>query len=63
VIIRCGDSLIDWKTFCSGIKVLSKHLWIAKDRLLEREMALRKIPGDRAWLTTSLHLVDKDLRV
>jgi hypothetical protein len=63
VIIRCGDSLIDWKTFCSGIRVLSKHLWIAKDWLLEREMALRKIPGERAWLTTSLHLVDKDLRV
>ena len=63
VVIRCGNNFIDWKSFCAGIGVLFKHLWIVKDSLLERELYLRKSSTDPRWITESLHFVYRDLRV
>jgi len=63
VVIRCGNSFIDWKLFCTGIGVLFDHLWVVKDLLRERELSLRKSPTDPVWSTESLHFVHRDLRV
>jgi hypothetical protein len=63
VVIRCGNSFIDWGIFCAGIRVLFNHLWMVKDWLLARELALRGSFDDPRWMTVSLHLVYKDLRV
>lgn len=60
-VLRCGDYLLDWKTFCAGIAVLYHgHNWDVKDRLLEKSHQLG-MSNDAVWKTTSLHLVHKDL--
>ena len=63
VAIRCGNSSIDWTSFCAGIGVLQEHLWLVKDGLLAREVAEQKSGADPRWTTVSLHLVYQDLSV
>lgn len=65
LVLRCGDSFIDWVSFCRGIGFLFDYLWTVKDLLLYRELE-RFDPGGtrrdgKVWLTTSLHLVHQDL--
>jgi hypothetical protein len=62
-LIRCGDSCIGWVSFCTGIEVLFNHLWILKDELLQRDIALCMSHVNPRWETPSLHLVHKDLRL
>lgn len=63
-ILRCGADWLDWETFCAGIAVLyNGNNWNVKDRLLFIERARRKIHINQGWLTTSLHLVQQDLRL
>jgi hypothetical protein len=63
LVLRCGDSFINWTSFCHGIGVLFEHLWTVKDTLLVREVSMRHLEGQRrsTWGTTSLHLVYRDL--
>lgn len=65
LVLRCGDSFINWKDFCQGIGLLFDYLWMVKDCLLRYEIFKRNNIADRPteWLTTSLHLVHKDLWV
>ena len=59
--IRCGNSSIDWPTFCSGIAVLQESLWVVKDRCLWGDIEAATSLQATAWKTTSLHLVYKHL--
>jgi hypothetical protein len=59
VLIKCGPSILDWETFCKGIAVLQEHLWLVKDRCLREDIARE----NRAWQTTSAHLIYQDLSV
>jgi len=61
-VLRCGNDLLDWKTFSAGIAVLySGDNWNIKDRMLCEESRRRGL-GPRVWQTLSLHLVHQDLR-
>jgi hypothetical protein len=59
--IRCGTSSIDWTTFSTGIAFLEEHLWIVKDELLERDILLSGLEKDPRWITSTIHLVYRDL--
>lgn len=63
LVLRCGDSFIDWTDFCQGIGLLYDYLWTVKDSLLHYEIYKRNSLAHRptVWLTTSLHLVHQDL--
>jgi hypothetical protein len=61
VLIRCGNSSINWTSLCAGIEVLFNHLWTVKDQLLAHDSALCN-NSIRGWKTPSLHFVYKDLR-
>ncbi|CZR69106.1 uncharacterized protein PAC_19007 [Phialocephala subalpina] len=63
LVLRCGDSFINWTTFCQGIGILFDYLWTVKDSLLHYEIYKRSDFPNRPteWLTTSLHLVHQDL--
>lgn len=61
-VLRCGDHLLDWNTFCAAISVLYHgHNWDIKDRMLAK-VHQRGMSADARWQTLSLHLVHKDLR-
>lgn len=61
-VLRCGEHLLDWNTFCAAIAVLYHgQNWDVKDRMLV-EAHKRGMSADVVWKTTSLHLVHKDLR-
>ncbi|KAH7093451.1 heterokaryon incompatibility protein-domain-containing protein [Paraphoma chrysanthemicola] len=61
VWIRCGDAVLDWSTFCTGIGVLQEHLWLVKDQCLFNEVTAAAGNVASAWSTGSLHLVYRDL--
>lgn len=63
LVLRCGDSFMDWTSFCRGIGFLFDYLWTVKDELLfyELEKSDPSRTRGRQWLTTSLHLVHTDL--
>jgi hypothetical protein len=63
VVLRCGNSSIDWTSFCEGIGFLFEYLWTVKDLVLQREMCRRhpKQKEKSAWGTTPFHLVFRDL--
>jgi hypothetical protein len=62
-VLRLGNHVIDWGTFCKGISVLYHGSnWIIKDLELQRELKSRGIHGIVAWQTYSIHLVHQDLR-
>jgi hypothetical protein len=64
LVVQCGDSSIDWGTFCTGIRVLQEYLWFVKDKLLQREArdgSRNLLLKDAIWSTTSLHLVYREL--
>jgi hypothetical protein len=61
--IRCDKTAIQWTTFCAGIAILQEYLWLAKDRCLQMDLIAAKVNIQRAWRTTSLHLVYQDLAV
>ncbi|TVY16139.1 Heterokaryon incompatibility protein 6, OR allele [Lachnellula arida] len=63
VLIRCGSSSIEWKTFCAGISLLEEDLWLVKDGLLRRDVDAQGLTKNTAWSTASLHLVYQDLSV
>ena len=61
-VLRCGSNLIGWTTFCAGLDVLFRRdMYIAKDELLQTEVARRRSRKSPVWHTLSLHLVHKDL--
>ncbi|KAF2267312.1 hypothetical protein CC78DRAFT_614253 [Lojkania enalia] len=61
-VLRCGDHLLDWNTFCAAIAVLYHgHNWDVKDYMLAK-VHQRGMSTDAVWQTLSLHLVHKDLR-
>ena len=60
VMIRCGTSSIDWRSFCRGVALLYRHLWTVKDFLLHMDLFSEGL-APVAWTTTSLHLVCQDL--
>ncbi len=66
VVVRCGDRLLDWKTFCDGITVLYRpDIWHIKDQLLEMEVQTNGLGGpryDARWGTGELHLVKRELQ-
>jgi hypothetical protein len=57
VVLRCGQSSIEWSAFCRGVGFLFEYLWTVKDDLMVKE---QDNPSSM-WLTTSLHLVFRDL--
>jgi hypothetical protein len=60
--LRCGFSSVDWNSFCLGITVLQKHLWLIKNTLLFREIDTRgSYEHSGSWQTASIHLVYHDL--
>jgi hypothetical protein len=61
--IRCGKATIGWEIFCAGIAVLQEYLWLAKYRCLQMDAVAVGVHAQRAWRTTSLHLVYQDLSV
>jgi hypothetical protein len=61
LVIRCGDSSIDWITFSAGMDTLKNHLWSIKDELLEFDFADDE-NHEAGWATTSIHLAN-DLAV
>jgi hypothetical protein len=63
VVLRCGDQCLDWPSFCIGLTFLSEYLWEVKDLLLRRDLNLTPQArlNNPVWLTTSLHLIIKDL--
>lgn len=61
VVLRCGNRSIDWTSFCRGIGFLFDYLWTVKDSLLGREIYMQKGQNPSAWITTSLHLVHRNL--
>lgn len=62
-VLRLGNHVIDWSTFCKGIGVLYHGSnWFIKDLELQREFKSRGILHDVAWQTYSIHLVHQDLR-
>lgn len=63
VLIRCGSSSIEWKTFCAGISLLEEDLWLVKDGLLRRDVDAQGLTKHPAWSTASIHLVYQDLSV
>ena len=67
VVLRCGDRIMDWQTFCGGITVLHRpDLWIIKDYLLLSEVKRHGLGGeqyDPRWATLWLHLIHKDIQV
>ncbi|TVY91155.1 Heterokaryon incompatibility protein 6,OR allele [Lachnellula willkommii] len=63
VLIQCGSSSIEWKTFCAGISLLEEDLWLVKDGLLRRDVDAQGRTKNTAWSTASLHLVYQDLSV
>jgi hypothetical protein len=63
VVLRCGNWCLDWETFCTGLVFMSDYLWTIKDLLLKRDLDLQpyRREGSQVWLTTSFHLITKDL--
>jgi hypothetical protein len=63
LVLRCGDSFMDWTSFCRGIGFMFDYLWMVKDTLLFYEVEKNDRTGTRSrlWLTTSMHLVHQDL--
>jgi hypothetical protein len=62
-ILRCGNRLMSWPTFCTGIEVLFRSdLWVIKDSLLMDELQRRGLEG-REWNAMRLHLLHQDLRI
>jgi hypothetical protein len=65
LVLQCGESYIDWSSFCRGICFLFDYLWTVKDELLRSESRMQRLAlGARLpnrWATTSLHLVYGDL--
>ncbi|KAF2675777.1 HET-domain-containing protein [Lentithecium fluviatile CBS 122367] len=59
--IRCGNFALDWATFCCGISVLQEHLWLVKDECLQEDIRSTSAQPISAWITTSLHLVYREL--
>jgi len=65
--LQCGDSRIDWPSFCRGICLLFDDLWTVKDDLLEREGRIQSLDlclqhkPPYIWSTVTLHLVNRDL--
>ncbi|RYP92168.1 hypothetical protein DL770_001675 [Monosporascus sp. CRB-9-2] len=61
-VLRCGNNLIGWTTFCAGLDALFRRdMYIVKDELLQMEVIRRRSRKDPVWHTLSLHLVHKDL--
>jgi hypothetical protein len=65
LVLQCGESYIDWSSFCRGICLLFNYLWTVKDDLLHHESRMQSpdlgIQRPNAWSTVSLHLVYRDL--
>ncbi|MAD87405.1 MAG: hypothetical protein CL912_30980 [Deltaproteobacteria bacterium] len=62
-ILRQGNQVIDWSTFCNGIGVLYHGSnWTLKDRELRKELTSRGFRDNLVWQTYSIHLVHIDLR-
>lgn len=61
-VLRCGNHLLDWDTFCAGIMVLYHgNNWDLKDVMLVR-LHQRGISTDATWKTLNIHLVHQDIR-
>ncbi|KAK4164440.1 heterokaryon incompatibility protein-domain-containing protein [Cladorrhinum sp. PSN259] len=60
-MLRCGEHVLDWDTFCRGIAFLYRgDNWSLKDQYFFRYNA----NGERqVWLTESIHLIYQDLRL
>ncbi|ETS76121.1 hypothetical protein PFICI_11508 [Pestalotiopsis fici W106-1] len=67
VVLRCGERVLGWKTFCSGINILNRaDMWVIKDQLLKMEHKARGLGGSRyhaVFGTLYIHLVHKDIQV
>lgn len=61
VVLRCGWCAIDWKTFCTGIGTIHRHLYVLKDTLLLNDRNIHGVASKFVWQTKNLHLVWKDL--
>lgn len=62
-VLRYGDEIIDWNTFCRGIGVLYHGSnWLFKDTALELAYVSRGIREPAVWATYGVHLVHNDLR-
>ncbi|GAB1316392.1 hypothetical protein MFIFM68171_06602 [Madurella fahalii] len=62
-VLRFGNEMIDWNTFCKGIAVLYYGSnWHLKNFELERELLSRGIRHGLVWQSYSIHLVHIDLR-
>ncbi|KXX80953.1 Heterokaryon incompatibility protein 6, OR allele [Madurella mycetomatis] len=62
-VLRFGNEMIDWTTFCRGIGVLYYGSnWYIKNFELERELLSRGVRRGLVWQSFSIHLVHIDLR-
>lgn len=62
-VLRLGNEMIDWTTFCRGIGVLYYGSnWHVKNFELERELRSRGVRRGLVWQSSSIHLVHIDLR-
>ncbi|KAE9375137.1 HET-domain-containing protein [Stipitochalara longipes BDJ] len=65
LVLQCGNSRIDWPSFCRGICLLFDDLWTVKDALLDREGSIQSVglqyKRPHIWTTVTLHLVNRDL--
>ncbi|KAF2681921.1 HET-domain-containing protein [Lentithecium fluviatile CBS 122367] len=59
--LRCGAATLYWVSFCSGIAMLQEHLWLVKDKCLEKDVEDATSTEYSGWKTTSLHLVYRHL--
>ena len=61
VVVRCGNSFINWRSVCDGLQLLMDHLWVVKDWLRVSDLSLSDKSADPIWNTTSIHLIYQDL--
>lgn len=62
VMLCCGSQQLHWQTFCHGLEVIHKYLWLAKNKCVMRDRMDIDVLDKRGWDTSGpLHHISKDL--
>ncbi|KAK9776449.1 putative HET-domain-containing protein [Seiridium cardinale] len=62
VVLRCGLAQLSWQTFCHGLELIHKYLWLAKNKCVMRDRMEIDPTDTRGWDTSGpMHHISKDL--